>query len=505
MSFSIHTLIVTVSVASVCAALAIAAVAIQRHREILIWSGALFAHAIAYALFAMRGQISDFLSIVIANTAMAAAFSLFGEGILSFQRRQPQRLLLWLPVAAVALLFFFLIDDLSARIIISGIVFSAQSLYIAFVLIQKRQDTAGRGQYILLTGFVVIAVLLLMRTVIAISGDASSLAITSNNFSQAVTFLASVSCLILLVIGLILMTQERAEVALERHLEQLESLVSSRTQALAIAKNAAETANRAKSTFLANMSHELHTPMNAIMGMTALIQRKIEDPDLKNKLKRIEEASNKLLALINDILDISKIEAEKMLLDEIDFRLADIMERVNNLLDPMALEKGLKLHLQISPELTMRPLCGDPLHIGQIVLNLGSNAIKFTRKGEVSIQVDLNDDGPKHVWLAITVTDTGIGITPKEQERIFSPFEQADNSSTRQYSGSGLGLAISRRLAQMMGGDISLESEEGKGSTFFFTARLRKGSTWESTAEASGDAETDFPNHRSDTIPPHSN
>jgi PAS domain S-box-containing protein len=268
--------------------------------------------------------------------------------------------------------------------------------------------------------------------------------------------------------------RKNTEAELKRHREHLEELVEQRTAALSIAKEAAEAANRAKSTFLANMSHELRTPMNAIIGMTGMALRHSTDAKLHDQLSKVTQASQHLLHVINDILDISKIEAERLNLEEANFVLASTLDSLSNLALPAALEKGLKLSLNIAPELASMPLKGDYLRLGQILLNLTSNAIKFTDEGSVTIDITASEESPEDILLRIAVRDTGIGISAEDQKRLFLAFEQSDNSTTRKYGGTGLGLAISKRLAAMMGGSIGVDSQPGSGSTFWFTARLKK-------------------------------
>ena len=267
---------------------------------------------------------------------------------------------------------------------------------------------------------------------------------------------------------------KEAEAELILHRQHLEVLVQERTLALSIAKEAAEVANRAKSTFLANMSHELRTPMNGIMGMTELAKRKATDPKQIDQLGKITQASTKLLAIINDILDISRIEAEHLNLEVIDFALDQVARHLKDLNQLTAQEKGIAFTIEIAPDLARLPLQGDPLRLGQILLNLTSNAIKFTAAGSVAVQISAGEETAESILLRVDVKDTGIGVSPEDQKRIFTAFEQADGSMTRHYGGTGLGLAISKRLAQAMGGDIKVLSQLGVGSTFRFTARLKK-------------------------------
>ncbi len=261
---------------------------------------------------------------------------------------------------------------------------------------------------------------------------------------------------------------------LKKYQHHLEVLVEIRTAELATAKAAAEAASRAKSTFLANMSHELRTPMSGILGMTELALRHTDDPKLKDQLGKVLQSSHHLLAVINDILDISKIEANRLTLETVIFKLGEVLENLLSLLSHKAAEKQLKLLVELDPAVPRQALLGDPLRLGQILLNLAGNALKFTHQGTITIRARLLEDRPEEVLLRIEVADTGIGIDPEQQQRLFTPFEQADDSMTRKYGGTGLGLAISKQLVEMMGGEIGVTSSAGQGSTFWFTVRLGK-------------------------------
>ncbi|PKO34517.1 MAG: hypothetical protein CVU34_07115 [Betaproteobacteria bacterium HGW-Betaproteobacteria-7] len=271
--------------------------------------------------------------------------------------------------------------------------------------------------------------------------------------------------------------QKAAGEELERHRHHLEELVAERTAELARAKDTAVEASRAKSVFLANMSHEIRTPMNAIIGLNHLAERHTDDPEQRLRLHKVADAAQHLLAIINQILDISKIEAGKLELEPTDFLLSQVIDNTAILVADHLRSGGIELRCSIDPQLPP-VLHGDPLRLGQVLLNYLSNAVKFTRHGHIAIAVSLDSrtaDGALLVRFA--VSDTGIGIPPEQQERIFDAFEQADTSTTRRFGGTGLGLAIVRRLSLLMGGDSGLVSSPGEGSTFWFTARLQAGHT----------------------------
>ena len=247
-----------------------------------------------------------------------------------------------------------------------------------------------------------------------------------------------------------------------------------RTEALSIAKEAAEAANRAKSTFLATMSHELRTPMNAIMGMTELALLRATDERQKNQLQKALTGAQNLLAVINDVLDISRIEAERLQLKSLPFTLSEVLANLNNLVGHLAEARGLSFSIDLPPALATTPLQGDPYRLGQILLNLCGNGVKFTQHGHVALRIEEAPAAEGHCQLRCEIEDTGIGIPPEVQKKLFRAFEQADGSSTRRHGGTGLGLAISKRLVEMMDGQIGVRSVPGSCSTFWFTVTLAR-------------------------------
>lgn len=252
------------------------------------------------------------------------------------------------------------------------------------------------------------------------------------------------------------------------HRDHLEELVNNRTRELAAARDAAESANRAKSAFLANMGHELRTPMNHIIGIGYLLTKDIKDENAKENLAKIQKASQKLLRLINDILDYSKTESDLIQLETIDFNLATLLDHAENDVRKSATDKGLELVCAIDPSLPDW-LKGDPVRLQQILGNLLGNAVKFSERGRITLRARQIKSHKNNVSVRFEIEDQGIGITPEVEAGLFQLFNQGDSRSNRMYEGTGLGLALSKRLVSLMAGEMGLVSTAGQGSTFWFS------------------------------------
>jgi signal transduction histidine kinase len=266
--------------------------------------------------------------------------------------------------------------------------------------------------------------------------------------------------------------KHQAERELEQHRQHLLELVAQRTSELEAARQEAEAANQAKSAFLATMAHEIRTPMNAILGMAHLLRRDNPTPNQSQRLDKINSAGRHLMSILNDVLDIAKIEAGHLELERVDFHLSEILGTVSSIILEGAHEKGVQV-LQ-DAEGVPNELRGDPIRLRQALLNYAGNALKFTQHGKIVLRVRLLEEEDEQLLLCFEVEDSGVGIESEQLARLFEPFEQADNSIGRKYGGTGIGLTITRHLAQLMGGEAGGESTPGQGSWFWFTVRVQR-------------------------------
>lgn len=425
------------------------------------WTLANLCASAALLLIGLRGMIPDFISIVVGNLMSIAACSLVIEGARRFRGKTPY----WWPAYAGGLVTLTAItyfrspsDDLSVRIVIL-------SLYLGiFSFVAAAQFLAAvRSGYCLSLRFTAGALALHGATQLARAFYFHSQSPLPSLYAPSAGYSVSMAATLLGIIAW------SVGFFLINHDHLVEHLKNAELRANSLAQTATD-ADAAKSDFLANVSHEIRTPMNGLIGLTELLLETPLNRTQRDYVDTVRESGLTLLEIINDLLDLSKIEAGKIELDEFPFDPQEVMDKTVELLAWKAKRKGLKLVWEVAPDVP-RHLLGDAGVLRQILTNLTANALKFTDLGEVAIRGVLDNQEADSAVLRFTVTDTGPGIPADQRERLFQRFEQMD--STRK-NGTGLGLAISKELAQRMGGRIGVISEAGRGSTFWFTASFKK-------------------------------
>ncbi len=441
------------------------------------WVKGVTFNAVAYLLMALRGVIPDLLSIVVANVLLLAGQCELLIGFRLFFCKRVSRI--WVvplltTTAAGFAWFTYAMPSIESRIVISSFSLSAiallgaRELLLSAWMVRLADDAALRterrlaytlGMIILLTSSMMLARGVMFWHAPDDVLSRSQLLNTVHELAFALALLLNfflVSCLPLLV-----------SVRVQYELEQSERSLRRAEREAVLARDEANQANHAKSMFLANMSHEIRTPMNGVLGLTRLALESELPEDIRKLLNESYASAQSLLGIVNDILDLSKIDAGKLTIEQAPFALAQVLQNAKALFGKVADDKGVLFILQQEERLPSW-LLGDALRLGQVLNNLLSNAVKFTVQGQVTLRVASTPprvDDERH-WLVFSVVDTGIGMSAEQQARLFQPFTQADESTTRRFGGTGLGLVIARRLTELMGGRMSVHSVPGQGSTF---------------------------------------
>ncbi len=436
------------------------------------WTAGNLAMAVYLLLFGFRGLMPDFLSLVCANAIAILAAILFLEGIREFcglrARHWPAVVGGGLIFAAV-IYFHYVTPNIGARVLALSLYLSMLGVLSAKTLLMDLP--AGRRLGLLVTtgSYLFFGLLQLIRGVYVYVHGSQGGPFYVSPFNTIFS-LGSVIIIVGWSFGFLIMTTDRLIVDLreaERRTAATNQQLGQAMERVQAAATEATRADAAKSEFLSSVSHEIRTPMNGVIGMTALLLDTGLTSEQRDYVETIAQSGESLLTIINDLLDLSKIEAGKLVLENLEFNTGQTILDVVKLLSPRANAKGIGLHCHGLEKLPGY-LTGDPVRLQQIVTNLVGNAIKFTEEGEVLIGVRAAEWSQERLWADFEVSDTGIGMNPEVIQRLFQPFIQADDSIARKYGGTGLGLAIVKSLISMMGGEICVASEPGRGSTFSF-------------------------------------
>jgi two-component system, sensor histidine kinase and response regulator len=500
MSLDSRTILVVATLAAICVS-PLSLISWRRHRHPGSgrWTIGNLLAALAMTLYFLRGYIPDIWSVALSNGLGLLAVLCFYEGIRDFRGLKPRVWQVWaLSAISLALIvgFEYLRPGLNVRIVIFSTHMAILGVLCTRTLLGDAPAPATVGMKFTAAVFACWSAANLVRGIVTLFQPPAANMFALSPVSTAFLML-STPAVICFTFGFLLMANDRLVAGL-KNAEQTTALANKKLEsaiesASEMALHAAS-ADAAKTRFLADVSHEIRTPLNAVIGLTDMLLETKLDETQREYVATVRDSGAALLTIINDLLDISKIEAGRIELDEAPFDLREVVENTAELLAWKAQEKGLELCCRIAPDVP-RGLRGDAGRLRQILTNLGSNAVKFTAQGQVFIDVALNDvalngdanselNGP--VVLRFSVTDTGVGIAAHKTEQLFRRYSRVQGSSNRHFDGTGLGLFISKQLAAAMGGTIGVRSEEGKGSSFWFTAEFEKTSAVTADRRAAG-------------------